>query len=61
MKERNLEFTDARPGIMQNGATALYDPKSQYHFSEQGNRVLARMVYDYLIRNNLTGWTFLAN
>ncbi|MFW6127413.1 MAG: hypothetical protein ACOC6K_04295 [Thermodesulfobacteriota bacterium] len=61
LQERNLEFIDARPGIIQNGATALYDPESQYHLSEQGNRVLARMVHDYFVQHNLTGRSLLAN
>ena len=33
----------------------LYDPKTQHHLNEKGNWLLAKIVYDYIIRNNFFG------
>lgn len=48
--DRNLDFIDAGPEFAQYQGKALYDPKSHYHLSEKGNWLLAKIVYNYLIR-----------
>lgn len=52
--ERNLNFIDAGPEFIRSQGTALYDPESHYHLTEEGNRVLARIVYDYLVRHDVS-------
>jgi lysophospholipase L1-like esterase len=59
LTQRQLEFIDVGPKFLQNLGNAkletLYNPKSQYHLSEKGNWLLAKIVYDYIIRNNFFG------
>jgi lysophospholipase L1-like esterase len=61
LKKRNLDFLDAGSKFIQFRGKALYNPESQYHLTEKGNRVLAKIVYDYLIQNNFLVQRHLAN
>ena len=59
MAKRKIDFLDVGPGFSQYLGDAkletLYDPKTQYHLNEKGNWLLAKIVYDYIIRNNFFG------
>jgi len=56
LSERRLEFIDAGPKIIQRLGGAdrktLYSPQIQNHLNEEGNRLLAQIVYDFLTANN---------
>jgi hypothetical protein len=55
--QKRLEFVDAGPRILKYLGDAsvetLYDPKTQSHLSEAGNRLLAGIVDDYLRQKHL--------
>jgi lysophospholipase L1-like esterase len=59
--KRNLNFLDVGPQFIQHRGKPLYDPKSRYHLSEEGNQVLAEIVYDYLRQNHFTRQIHLAD
>jgi lysophospholipase L1-like esterase len=56
MVKKKLEFVDAGPRILKylgdGPVETLYDPKTQNHLSEAGNRLLAKIVYDHLRQQN---------
>jgi len=57
----HLEFIDAGPKMIRylSGADpqTLYSPKLHYHLTEEGNQLIANIVYDFLTsRNLLTGF-----
>lgn len=59
--ERDFDFIDAGPPLSQFQENVLFDPESQYHLSERGNQILAKIVYDYLAQHNFSPRTHLAN
>jgi hypothetical protein len=56
LAEGRFKFIDAGPKIIRHlgGANreTLYDPKIQNHLNEEGNRLRAQIVYDFLTANN---------
>lgn len=54
LAEKGLEFIDAGPGFISCLGKAdletLYSPKTMYHLNENGNAVLAEIVYERLKR-----------
>lgn len=57
--QKGLDFIDVGPRFIHflggSAVETLYSPKSMYHLNKKGNAVLARAVYNYLIKNNLNG------
>jgi lysophospholipase L1-like esterase len=57
LAESPLDYIDAGPKIIQylDGADrrTLYSPQISNHLNEEGNRLLARILYDYLTTNNI--------
>lgn len=58
--KQKLAFIDSGPAISHylGGAPVetLYPMEKKNHFSNKGNEILARIVYDYLSQNNLQPW-----
>jgi len=56
MARKKLEVIDAGPKIAtylgDNDVKTLYSPKINNHLDEQGNKLLAGIVYDYLRQKN---------
>jgi hypothetical protein len=57
LTKKGLDFIDAGPKFLhvlgESSVETLYSPKSMYHLSENGNAVLTKIVYDYLIQKHI--------
>jgi hypothetical protein len=56
LTKKGLAFIDLGPRFInllgESRVETLYSPKSMYHLSENGNAVLAKIVYNYLTQKN---------